>query len=136
MRKHSKIQQGFTLIELLVAMSFFAIAMAGIQTTVNNTTANAGYLRTKTSAHWVAMNKLTEMRITSELKKKWPSIGRNEGQVEMAGRKWYWKTEVEKTPGGFAFRRIVVDVFDTEDDESALTSVIGYVSKPPPATTP
>ena len=67
-------QRGFTLLEVLVALAVVAIALgAGIKAAGSNID-NAAYLRDRTLAHWVAMNKLAEM----ETMKKFPSPGTTE----------------------------------------------------------
>jgi len=87
-------QSGFTLIEMLAAVAVLAIAMAAILSGMARHAANAGYLRERTVALWVAHNRLTEI----ELQPAWPDVGKSDGEVEMAGLKWKWMAEVKKTP--------------------------------------
>ncbi|MGH8429213.1 MAG: type II secretion system minor pseudopilin GspI, partial [Solimonas sp.] len=87
-------QAGFTLIEMLAAVAVLAIAMAAILSGMARHADNAGYLRERTIALWVAHNRLTEI----ELEKAWPDIGKSDGESEMAGIKWKWVVEVKKTP--------------------------------------
>src|SRR3546814_12340855 len=54
---------------------------------------NAGYLRDKTIAVWVAHNRLTEL----ELQKTWPDVGKTNGEIEMAGATWKWTLDIQKT---------------------------------------
>src|SRR5688572_7972969 len=56
-------QRGFTLIEVVVALIVVSLGMLAVIETVGSTARNNGYLREKTIAHWVAMNKLTETRL-------------------------------------------------------------------------
>ena len=55
--------RGFTLIEVMVALVVIALGMLGVIQAVSQTASNSGYLRDKTIAHWVAMNRLTEVRL-------------------------------------------------------------------------
>ena len=66
---------GFTLIEILVAVTVLAVAMGAIISGMARFAANAGYLREKTVALWVAHNRLTEI----ELEPSWPSVGKSDG---------------------------------------------------------
>lgn len=87
-------QAGFTLIEMLAAVAVLAIAMAAILSGMARHADNAGYLRERTVALWVAHNRLTEI----ELQPTWPDVGKSDGEIEMAGLKWKWMAEVKKTP--------------------------------------
>lgn len=86
-------QSGFTLVEVLVAVAVLAIAMAAIITTMARQADNAGYLRQKTIAVWVAHNRLAEL----QLERSPPSTGRTEGRAEMSGAEWNWQTEIKAT---------------------------------------
>jgi len=92
--KTSRPQSGFTLIEMLAAVAVLAIAMAAILSGMARHADNAGYLRERTVALWVAHNRLTEI----ELQPAWPDVGKSDGEIEMAGLKWKWMAEVKKTP--------------------------------------
>lgn len=86
--------RGFTLIEMLAAVAVLAIAMAAILSGMARHADNAGYLREKTVALWVAHNRLTEI----ELQPGWADVGKSDGVAEMGGVKWKWVVEVKKTP--------------------------------------
>ncbi|HEX4896385.1 MAG TPA: type II secretion system minor pseudopilin GspI [Solimonas sp.] len=85
--------RGFTLIEMLAAVAVLAIAMAAIIAGMARYADNAGYLRERTVALWVAHNRLAEI----QLQRTWPDVGRSDGEMEMAGRTWEWEAEVQKT---------------------------------------
>lgn len=122
-RSHS---HGFTLLEVLVALAVIAIAMAAIIKTTGAGAANTAYLRDKTLAHWVAMNQLAEMRIAEEP----PSTGRKDGQQELAGRKWFWFAEIEKTADR-DIRRVELSVHLEDDRRSpAVTVLTGFLGTP------
>ncbi|MES2605538.1 MAG: type II secretion system minor pseudopilin GspI, partial [Pseudomonadota bacterium] len=54
---------GFTLIEVLVAMLVLALAMTAWQLRISSQLDNAGYLRDKTLASWVAYNELQYLHL-------------------------------------------------------------------------
>ncbi len=113
---------GFTLIEVIVALVVIALGMLGVIQAVSQTASNSGYLRDKTVAHWVAMNRLTEVR----LQKSAPAVDKTSDEVEMAGRKWKWTMNVTQTPVE-TIRRIDVSVRPLEaDEDSSLASVTGF----------
>lgn len=113
---------GFTLIEVMVALVVVSLGMLGVIQAVGQTASNSSYLRDKTLAHWVAMNKLTEVR----LQKSAPAIDKSSDEVEMGGRDWRWTMTVTQTPVE-TIRRIDVSV-RAEDaaENSSLAFVTGF----------
>ena len=85
--------RGFTLLEVLVAMVILSISLMAAIKVVSSVTNSAIYLQDKTIAQWVAMNKLTEMRLAKQL----PKEGKSNGEEEMAGRTWRWDILVTNT---------------------------------------
>jgi general secretion pathway protein I len=113
---------GFTLIEVIVALVVIALGMLGVIQAVSQTAGNSSYLRDKTIAHWIAMNRLTEVR----LQKTAPGIDKSSDEVEMAGRRWKWTMNVTQTPVE-SIRRIDISVRPEEAKEGAsLASVSGF----------
>jgi general secretion pathway protein I len=85
---------GFTLIEVVVALLVVSLGMLGVIQAVGQTASNSGYLRDKTLAHWVGMNRLTEVR----LQKSAPAIDKSSDEVEMGGRRWKWTMDITVRP--------------------------------------
>jgi general secretion pathway protein I len=124
--------RGFTLIEVLAALVIVSLGMLGVITAVGQTASNTTYLRDKSLAHWVAMNRLTEARLQRTV----PAIDKTSDEVEMAGRRWRWTMEVTQTPVE-SIRRIDVSVRPIEADEkSSMASVTGFYGSAisPPGT--
>jgi len=114
--------RAFTLIEVMVALLVVAIGMLGAITAVSQAAGNSGYLRDKILAHWVAMNKLTEVR----LQKNAPGIDKTSDEVEMGGRKWKWTMNVTQTQVE-TMRRIDITVRPEEAAENTrLASITGF----------
>ena len=119
-------QSGFTLLEILMALIFIALPLAAITQTISSYVGDAAYLRDKTIAHWVAMNKLTELQIS----RSWPSVSAKEdGDTLMAEQNWHWKYRVSKTPEA-DMRRIDIDVYTPGSKEDVITSLTTYIGKP------
>jgi general secretion pathway protein I len=124
--------RAFTLIEVVVALVVVSLGMLAVIQAVGQTASNSGYLREKTLAHWVAMNRLTEAR----LQKAAPKIDKTSDEVEMAGRRWKWTMNVAQTPVE-TIRRIDIDVRPADADEKVkLASVTGFygAAVAPPGT--
>jgi general secretion pathway protein I len=95
--------------------------MAVIQA-VSQTASNSSYLRDKTIAHWVAMNRLTEVRLEQGA----PKVDKTSDEVEMAGREWRWTMEVTQTPVE-TMRRIDISVRPADgEDGSSMASITGF----------
>jgi len=130
--RHRRVS-GFTLIEVAVALIVVSLGMLAVIETVGGTARNSTYMRDKTVAHWVAMNKLTEVRLLPNT----PSIDKSSDEVEMAGRDWRWTMEVKQTPVE-SIRRIDISVRPAEAPEtSSMASVSGFygTAVAPPGTT-
>ncbi len=120
--------RGFTLLEVLVALTVIALALGSIIKVTGAGAANASYLRDKTLAHWVAANRLAQMQIKDN---PWPTKGGDEGTVEMAGREWFWTTEVLDTPDP-EMRRVNINVRLEDDEDAPPVSILtGFIIKPP-----
>jgi general secretion pathway protein I len=124
---------GFTLLEVLVAVAILALAMAAIISAGTEAAANAGALREKTLALWVAHNRLTEI----ELQPNWPDVGDSNDDVDMGGIRWRWKVHVKATQDD-NLRRVDVDVVKSAqpDSKAAYASLTGFIAKTGRTTTP
>jgi general secretion pathway protein I len=93
-------QHGFTLLEVLIALAIVALSVGALLGTVTSSASNVIYLRNKTLAEWVALNRLTEIRIA----KLMPDKGKRTGNAEMGGQRWQWEEEVVELPVKGMFR--------------------------------
>jgi general secretion pathway protein I len=93
-------RRGFTLLEVLIALAIVALAVGALLGSVTSSASNVIYLKDKTLADWVALNRLTEIRIAQVM----PDKGRRTGNTEMAGMKWQWEEEVIELPVKGMFR--------------------------------
>lgn len=99
--------RGFTLVEVLVALMVVAMGMAALMVAVSGAARTSGYLRDKTLAEWIAMNRLTEVRLNA-----YDKFAKNTdtAEVTFAGRTWHYDTRYFDTSIG-TMRRIVVRVY-------------------------
>ncbi|MES2683942.1 MAG: type II secretion system minor pseudopilin GspI [Pseudomonadota bacterium] len=89
----SRRPQGFTLLEVLVAVTIVAIAMGALLSGFARYADQAGYIRQRTLATWVAHNRMNELMLEAA----WPATGSKEDDVEMAGAEWRYRITVTAT---------------------------------------
>jgi general secretion pathway protein I len=92
--------RGFTLIEVVVALFIVALAVGALLGAVTSSASNTTYLRDKTFAEWVALNKLTETRVAGQT----PSRGATTGEVDYAGNRYQWQQTVSPLPFNGMFK--------------------------------
>jgi len=111
--------RGFTLVEVLVALVVVALGLAALMVAVQGAARTTGYLRDKTLAQWIALNRIAEVRLTvNKLATQTSSSssgsisgqGSDTGQLDFAHRTWHYDTRYFNTtfPG---MKRIVVRVW-------------------------
>lgn len=125
-RRTTRDHRGFTLVEVLVAVAVLAIAMAAVISAMARQADNAGYLKQKTLAMWVAHNRLTEIQLQAQV----PSTGRSDGKAQMGGLEWEWEAAVRATEDP-RLRRIDIVVRRPEDRQGSLAQLSGFLAVPP-----
>src|SRR3990167_3127449 len=84
---------GFTLIEVLVALAIIAIALLAVIKVTTQSVHESAQLKDKLTAHWVAMNVLSEVQ--SGLIKM-DHLNSLEGYENMSGGNWHWRVEITR----------------------------------------
>lgn len=92
--------RGFTLLEVIIALAIVALSVGALLGSVTSSASNIIYLKDKTIAEWVALNRLTEIRIAKQM----PILGKRTGETLMGGMKWQWEQEVVELPVKGMFR--------------------------------
>lgn len=115
---------GFTLIEVMVALTIIAISLGALLSTSGSQASSATYLKQKTLAHWVAVNELTQIRISKEF----PDIGDKKGSTSMANNDWYWIRSTKKTADDNAVQ-VTFTMYADKDYQQNLTSLVGYATR-------
>ena len=123
--------RGFTLVEVLVALMIVAMGLAALMAAVSGTARTSGYLRDKTLAQWIALNRLTEVRLGSGNKF---AQNTDAAEVDFAARKWHYDTRYFDTSIS-TMRRVVVRVYagDTKTKGNPLaesTTFLGSALAP------
>jgi general secretion pathway protein I len=98
--------RGFTLVEVLVALTVVALGLTALMVAVSGTARTSGYLRDKTIAQWIALNRLEQVRLMVN------KLGdtQDTGQLDFAGRKWHYDTRYYDTQFQ-SMKRIEVRVY-------------------------
>ncbi|MGB6354962.1 MAG: type II secretion system minor pseudopilin GspI [Steroidobacteraceae bacterium] len=116
--------RGFTLIEVMVALLIVAIGLAALMITVSSTARTSGFLRDKTVAQWIALNRLTEVRLN--LNKF--AANTDTGELNFANRTWHYDTRYFDTSIG-TMKRVVVRVYagDAKTKGNPLAESTGFL---------
>jgi general secretion pathway protein I len=121
-----RFSQGFTLVEVLVALVIVALGLTALMVAVNGTATTSGHLRDKSLAQWIALNRLTEIRLNVV------KFGQNTdvGEVEFGNRKWHYDTRYFDTSIG-SMKRVVVRVYlgDLKTKGNPVAQAIGFLGK-------
>jgi general secretion pathway protein I len=113
-KRQSELQNGFTLIEVLVATAIVGLTIPALMLLMMKQADNAGALRDKAIATWIADNQMTRLRLERQLSQT-TLRSTVEERVEMAGTEWIVITEPEKTTVGALLRyRTIVALKDDE----------------------
>jgi general secretion pathway protein I len=117
-------QSGFTLVEVLVALMIVAMGLAALMTAVSGTARTSGYLRDKTLAQWMALNRLSEVRLNQN------KFGQNTdtGELNFANRTWHYDTRYFDTSIA-TMKRVVVRVYagDAKTKGNPLAESTGFL---------
>ena len=125
----TKTSKGFTLVEVLVALAVLAIALPALLFNIAEQISSLDYMREKSMAHWVAMNKMTELRLQNEYLDYLPS-DKKEGSVMLAEREWFWTLETKKTLSEIVLR-VDIKVRKTDDEkDQAFATVSTFLQLP------
>ena len=117
--------RGFTLFEILIALAVLAIALGALTKVASSQSLNTAHLVDKTFAHWLAMNKMTELQLTAQ----WLSKGKQEGDEEMGPRSWHWVRTVSDTPDP-RVRQVEIAIFLDKTDPNPVTTLTSFLSQP------
>jgi general secretion pathway protein I len=121
-------QRGFTLLELLVAVVVLGISLSALLAGFGNYTKQAGYIRDRTLATWVAHNSLNELLNDPT----WPATGGKDGEAEMSGQKWRTHIEVRGTDDPqlrrFDIKVYAPDVKEIKTETASAASLTGFIA--------
>jgi general secretion pathway protein I len=126
--------RGFTLVEVLVALMVVALGLTALMVAVSGTARTSGFLRDKSLAQWIALNRLSEVRLNVT------KFGQNTdtGELDFGSRKWHYDTRYFDTSIA-SMKRVVVRVYvgDAKTKGNPLAQAVGFLgaSLSPPGST-
>jgi general secretion pathway protein I len=120
---------GFTLIEVIIALFVIALGMGALLSTLVSAADNAGHLREKSFAEWVALNRISEARLAQVR----PTAGVTTGETEFAGAKWQWRQTVTEIQIK-GIKQLAVAVARADPDNPATPSTSENAAFPAVAT--
>jgi general secretion pathway protein I len=116
--------RGFTLVEVLVALVVVALGLTALMVAVNGTARTSGFLRDKSLAQWIALNRLSEVRLNVA------KFGQNTdtGELDFGSRKWHYDTRYFDTSIA-SMKRVVVRVYlgDAKAKGNPLAQAVGFL---------
>lgn len=119
--------KGFTLIEVLVALAVMAITGVAILKVTQEHIMTLTSVQELSIASWVANNQMTESTLRAQV--KWPLKNNHKGEVEMAGKTWFWQQTVAKTPDDNLFQLTIIVATDEEMNDR-VTDISTFISRP------
>ena len=123
--------RGFTLLEVLVALVIVGLGLVAVFSQLNQTLITVTLMRERTLAHWVAMDRIAELRLAGEL----PDVGESSDDIEMAGVEWTYVLKFSDV-GIENFRRVDVTVSFADDPDRIVTELSGFLGEPPDTVRP
>ena len=127
MKRLPMLSRGFTLLEVLVALTILALALMATLRAGAVAAQNAGEIRQRQLADWVALDRIEE----HHARRDWLPVGSTSGEATQGGSRFRWEEVISGTPNA-QFRRIEIRVRDAEhpDASSTLAKVTGFLTKP------
>ena len=121
--------RGFTLVEVLIALAVVAIALVAFVSAGAQNADYATYIHQRTIAQMIARNQLVQYQVAAD----WPSTGRHEGNVAMAGSRGHWEATIKGTADDHV-RRADVRVFATnpethQPDTDSVVLLSGFLTQ-------
>ncbi len=115
---------GFTLVEVLVALMIVAMGLAALMVAVSGAARTSGYLRDKTLAQWIALNRLSEVRLNVNK----PAQNTDTTEIKFANRTWHYDTRYFDTSIA-SMKRLVVRVYagDAKTKGNPLVESTGFL---------
>jgi general secretion pathway protein I len=113
----------------MVALAVLAIALPALLFAINEQVSGLNTLREKSVAHWIASDRMTQLRLQNHYRDFLPS-SRRRGDVELLGRTWYWEETTEKTANDQLLQVDITVRAEDETDAPALASLSAFFSIP------
>jgi general secretion pathway protein I len=126
--------RGFALIEVLVALAFIGLALPALLIRMQGIVSSTIYYEEKTYAHWVADNRLEQLKAEAQLNRPVSRVRKDSDIVEYGGREWQVNLLVEEMPMPPILEpaklfRVNIEVALQENPDRKLANIAGYFSE-------
>ncbi len=108
-----------------MALAIVALGLTAAFTQLNQTLSAANRLRERSLAHWVAMDRMAELRLAGEF----PAVGDRSDEIEIARVNWRYVIKVSQTPVE-NLRRVDISVAFAEQPERVVETLVGFLRRP------
>lgn len=122
-------QRGFTLIEIIVAVVVLAIGMGAAIKAVGGFLDHAAYLKTRTLAHWVAMNRAAELRLNRPVFAGSETRRDKVREIGLEDLDWVWEMRASPGPAPIDRNSTRIEIVVLDDRDQRLASLIVYLGK-------
>jgi general secretion pathway protein I len=96
---------GFTLLEVMVALSIFATLSVALYSAAQHIAGNSAGLAERSLAHWLADNRLNELRAGMRPL----ATGQRQERLDFGGRQWLLDSNVSSAPDP-VLRKVTLEV--------------------------
>jgi len=110
-------KRGFTLLEVMLALAIFALAATTVLQVASGALSNQQVLEEKTVAGWVAENQTALLYLMTREQRN----VRHQGENDMAGKRWYWRT-IPLNTGNSLLQAVDIEVSSHEDFSPVIQS--------------
>jgi len=108
-----------------VVVAIVGIGLSAVFMKVYQAIDTATYLQDKTLATWVALDRITELRLQDEF----PELREYDDSVEMADIEWGYTVNVLETPLD-NLRRINIAVYYADAPDNIIATAAGFIGRP------
>lgn len=115
-----------------MALVIVGLGLIAIFGQVGQSVTVANRLRDKTLADWIAVSRITELRVQGEF----PPIGTRSEDVEMANTKWRLTINISANADSPFIHRADVSVAFADNPDRPVVTVAGFLLQPPQSAPP
>ena len=119
------LHRGFTLVEVLVALAVVSVVLVALLGSMQSVIASATVIYDRTLASWIATDRVTELRLSTEF----PEAGSSTGEVTMADQDWLYEVAIVETESPDILQ-IIVKVASVAEPELTLAAATGSIIRP------
>ena len=115
--EQDSMKRGFTLLEVMLALAIFALAAMAVLQIASGALSNQHVLEEKTVAGWVAENQTALLYLMTREQR----AVRHQGESDMAGSRWYWRT-IPLNTGNALLQAVDIEVSLHDDFSPVIQS--------------